>query len=157
VKNKVEFLPKKLKLQTTGEATDSLVNDASELTTYATRCAKLSGMLTLPEQLLVDITVANSTTMNANASVSGTNTEAAIIVPQEFAAGNTAAGIKITWSGKTILVPFAGATTPFTFECGKVYTYTITLDHVGTSYGFTPTVTAWGDEEQRPIDVTSGS
>ena len=147
VKNKVTFTPKKLAL--TGTAAGMLANDASDLTTAATRTETLASMLSLPAQDLVDIDV--STTVNETAS--GTKTEAAIIIPQAFDSENTVAGIKISWSGKDLLIPFAGKT----FECGKVYTYNITLDHIGTSYGFNPTVSAWGSNEDRPIDVTAGS
>ena len=147
VKNKVQFMPKKLSLTST-QTSGLLKNDASELTTYATRTETLASMLSLPAQDLVDIDV--STTVNETAS--GTKTEAAIIVPQEFDAENTTSGIQIMWSGKTITVPFR-----VNFEAGKQYTYNITLNHVGTSYGFSPTVSTWGEEEERAIDVKSGS
>ena len=147
VKNKVNFMPKKLSLTST-QTSGLLKNDVSELTTYATRTETLASMLSLPAQDLVDIDV--STTVNETAS--GTKTEAAIIVPQEFDAENTTSGIQIMWSGKTITVPFR-----VNFEAGKQYTYNITLNHVGTSYGFSPTVSSWGEEEERAIDVKSGS
>ena len=148
VKNKVTFTPKKLKMSEQ-EVSDLLTYDGSDLTNASTRGTTLASMLSLPAQELVDISIST----NVNEYASGTKTEAAILVPQEFAANNEEAGIKITWSGKNVLIPFAG----LTFEPGKVYTYTITLDHVGSSYDFNPTISTWGNNNNVAIDVTSGS
>ena len=148
VKNKVTFLPKKLKL-TEGEVSDLLTEDGSDLTNAATRGATLAGMMSLPSQDLVDISLST----NINEYASGTKTEAAILVPQEFDSNNTEAGIKITWNSKVYLVPFTG----LTFEPGKVYTYNITLDHVGTSYDFNPSISTWGANSNIAVDVASGS
>ena len=148
VKNKATFLPKKLKL-TENEQSDLLAEDAHDLTTASTRGATLASMLSLPNQDLVDISIST----NINEYASGSKTEAAILVPQEFATDNEVAGIKITWSGKTILIPFAG----LTFEPGKVYTYNITIDHKGDHYDFNPSISTWGDNSNVAIDVASGS
>lgn len=142
VKYKVAFLP--TKLQITGEETD-LLTAPTDLATLSVREAMLT-----PQDDLGNILL--NTKVNLSTDENQV-TESAIIVPQTFDSENTVAGININWSGRNTLIPFAGRT----FESGKVYTFNITVDHKGTSYGFNPTVTGWGDEEERAIDVKPGT
>lgn len=142
VKYKAKFLP--TKLQITGTET-GLLTAPTDLATVSVRKAMLT-------ELDETATITLNTKINEAADANQV-TEAAIIVPQEFDSSNEVAGIEIRWNGKTTLIPFAG----MTFESGKVYTFNITVDHKGTSYGFNPTVTGWGDEEFRPIDVKTGN
>ncbi len=146
VKNQVTFIPKKLELTSTPTSENLLAYDASGLANAAVRAS----MLSLPEQTPGEIVLATK----INATTEGTADQAAIMVPQTFEdsyAEGSEPGIRITWGGKSVLLPFAGKT----FESGKVYTFNITLDHIGTHYGFNPTVTAWGTAQERAIDVTT--
>ena len=156
VKNQVDFLPKKLTVTVGAAESGRLSFNAAELTNADTRTAALKGMLSLPEQSLVDIDLRvlqeNGTQVAVSTTDLVTQPEWAIVVPQQFADDSEAA-IEISWKGKTVRVPLKGQE----FEAGKQYTYNITLNHVGTSYGFSPTVSTWGEEEERAIDVKSGS
>lgn len=142
VKYKVAFLPTKLQITGTEEG---LLTAPTDLATLDVREAMLT-----PQDDLGNILL--NTKVNLSTDENQV-TESAIIVPQTFDSENTVAGININWSGRNTLIPFAGRT----FESGKVYTFNITVDHKGTSYGFNPTVTGWGDEEERAIDVKPGT
>lgn len=155
VKCQVKFLPKKLKLN---DGDTNVLEDESALADVATRESMLTAQGATTNITLGTVINAKNT---ATADIKG---EAAIVVPQEFTEANkTTQGINITWSGKNVFIPFYGnlpntgteLEPEYKFESGKVYTFNITLDHIGTHYGFNPTVTAWGTAQERAIDVTT--
>ena len=158
VKYKVKFLPKKLKLN---DGDTGVLEYEDAMATVANR----ESMLTV-QDAATNITLA--TVINPkNTAAADIVGEAAIVVPQTFAeADKTTQGINIAWSGKSVFIPFYGnlpnlgteQAPIYKFESGKVYTFNITLDHIGTHYGFNPTVTAWTSEaEPRAIDVTASN
>ena len=143
VKTKVMFSPKKLKFMDGAVASDDnygvwMMDEASELGTLSGR-----------ESMLSELDDAESTNPPTQTIMLGTNvnqSEVCILPPQTFTED---AAIEITWNNTTKQVPLTG-----TIRSGMVYTYDVTVDHIGIGYNFAPTVTAWGASGQREIDVT---
>ena len=141
VKTKMLFAPKKLKFLDGLVDTDTyeeawMMEEATELDELSVR----ESMLQAPD-------TDNPATATILLGTSVNQSEACILPPQAFADD---AVIEVTWDGKTLTVPLKGGV----LRSGMVYTYEITVDHVGIGYSFNPTVSAWGSSAQREIDVT---
>lgn len=140
VKTKVLFSPKKLKFANGAVETDDwegvwFLEEASELGDIDIR----SEMLSEPDVNPATATILLGTNVNES--------EVCILPPQAF---SDDAVIEVTWNDKVLTIPLKDGE----IKSGMVYTYDITVDHVGTGYSFNPTVSNWGSSGQREIDVT---